>query len=86
MPNLGLKDVGLILRKREKYKYEREFRFAFELPQEAEGPLVLDVGDLSDIAILFRTREFNDHLTITCGEADSGAVTREGALGWQEDL
>ena len=86
MPSLGLKDVGLIFRKREQYKYEREFRFSFESPQEMEGPLCLDVGDLNDIAKLFRTREFNDQLTITCGEADSGAETSEGALGWQDDL
>ena len=86
MPSLGLKDVKLIFRKREQYKHEREFRFVFESPQKVEGPLGLDVGDVSDIAKLFRTREFNDQLSITCGEADSGAGTREGALGWQDDL
>ena len=85
MPSLGLKDVGLIFRKREQYKYERESRFSFESPQKMEGPLCLDVGDLNDIAKLFRTREFNDQLTITCGEADSGAETNEGVLGWQDD-
>lgn len=86
MPSLGLRDVGLIFRKREQYKYDREFRFSFESPQRVERPLVLDVGDLSDIAKLFRTREFNDQLTITCGEADPSAPASEGARSWQDDL
>ena len=86
MPSLGLKDVGLIFRKREQYKYDREFRFSFESPQKVEGPLTLDVGDLSDIAKLFRTREFNGQLTITHGEPSSGERTGEGYLGWQDDL
>ena len=63
-PSLGLKDVGLIFRKRKQYRYEREFRFSFESPQKVECPLILDVGDLSDIAKLFRTREFNGQLTM----------------------
>ena len=86
MPSRGLKDVGLIFRKRKSYKYEREFRFSFESAQRVEGPLILDVGDLSDIAKLFRTREFNGQLTITHGEYAPDAPTREGALGWQDDL
>ena len=85
-PSLGLKDVGLIFRKRGRYKSDREFRFSFESPQKVEGPLTLDVGDLSDIAKLFRTREFNGQLTITHGEPDSDGRTREGSLGWQDDL
>lgn len=83
MPDHGMKDVALIFRKREKYKYEREFRFSFESPQKAEGPLILYVGDLNDIARLFRTREFNDQLTITCGESTPG---ESAGKGWQEDL
>ena len=86
MPDLGMKDVGLIFRKREQYKYEREFRFAFESPEKVEGLLFLDVGDLNDIAKLYLTREFNSQLSITCGEADSGTDISEGALGWQDDL
>ena len=86
MPDHGMKDVALIFRKREQYKYEREFRFAFESPQRVDGPLVLDVGDLNDIAHLLRTREFNDHLMITHRETAPGDATHEGALGWQEDL
>ena len=86
MPNLGMRDVALIFRKREQYKYEREFRFAFESPHKVEGPLVLDVGDLNDIAQLLRTREFNDQLTITCGESAPGESASEDALGWQDDL
>ena len=87
MPRLGLKDVGMIFRKREQYKYDREFRFSFESPQNVEEPLVLNVGDLNDIAKLFRTREFNSQLSITCGEPASGERTRDGgALDWQDDL
>jgi len=41
---------------------------------------------LSDIAKLFRTREFNDQLTITRGEPFSGERACEGYLGWQDDL
>ena len=86
MPDHGMRDVALIFRKREQYKYEREFRFAFESTQKVEGLLILEVGDLSDIAKLFRTREFNDQLTITRGEPFSGERTGEGYLGWQDDL
>ena len=85
-PSLGLKDVGLIFRKRKQYRYEREFRFSFESPQRVECPLTFDVGDLSDIVKLFRTREFNGQLTITHGEPASDGSTRECALGWQDDL
>ena len=86
MPSLGLRDVGLIFRKREQYKYDREFRFSFESPQKVEGPLCLDVGDLNDIAKLFKTQEFNDHLTVTCGKADPSAPASESARSWQDDL
>ena len=86
MPDYGMRDVALIFRKRDQYKHEREFRFAFESPQKVDGPLVLDVGDLSDIAQLFRPREFNDQLTVTCDEAAPGESDREGATRWQDDL
>ena len=86
MPDHGMRDVALIFRKRNQYKYEREFRLAFESPQKVGGPLTLDVGDLNDIAKLFRTREINDQLTITHGEPASGERTGEGYLGWQDDL
>jgi hypothetical protein len=86
MPALGIRDVALIFRKRAQYKYEREFRFAFESPQKVDGPLLLDVGDLNDIAQLFRPRDFNDQLTITRGESAPGDATREGALAWEDDL
>ena len=86
MPDHGMRDVALIFRKRKQYKYEREFRLAFQSPQRVGGPLILEVGDLSDIAKLLRTREFNDQLTITQGEPFSGERTGEGYLGWQDDL
>ena len=78
----SLNTVGLIYCKRKRYKYEREFRFSFESQQKGEGPLVLDMGDLSDIDKLFRTRDINDRLTITHGEPVSARETTEGSLGW----
>ena len=85
MPKGGPRDVGMIFCKREEHKCDREFRFSFESPQKVEEPLVLNVGDLSDIAKLFRTREINSQLSTTYREVAPGKRTR-AALGWQDDL
>ena len=81
-PNLTTADI--IFCKGNEYKYEREFRLAFSSPQEVEGPLTLEIGDLSNIASLFRTQEINGMLTITA-ERGPDKETPE-ALSWKDDL
>lgn len=46
------------------YAHQREYRFAVHTTEEHSCPLVLDVGDLSDITLLLSTAEFNSQLSI----------------------
>lgn len=56
------KDVGL--HKRVEYAYQREYRVIVYLPDELTAPYRLDVGDLSDIAVLTEPQVFNDGLRV----------------------
>ena len=85
-PPQGMHDVGLVFRKRRQFRYEREYRFAFESSRDADGPLFLDVGDLRDIAQVCRPRELNRDLTVTCGEADPSKAIEGPAASWKDDL
>lgn len=82
MPNP--KTEELVFWKDSNYKHEREFRFAFLSPQKVEGPMTLDVGDLSGVASLVRTQDINGMLTITTGRGPDKDTPE--ALSWKDDL
>lgn len=46
------------------YAHQREYRFAVYTTEDDPCPMTLDVGDLSDITLLFSTAEFNSQLSI----------------------
>lgn len=49
-PPLDLCDPKIVFRKGERYKKQREYRFAFH-NEWNWGPIVIDIGDISDIAV-----------------------------------
>lgn len=48
--------------KRSKFSHQREYRIKIDLNRSESGPYVLDVGDLSDIAVMTTPKDFNDQL------------------------
>ena len=82
MPNP--KTEELVFCKDSNYKHEREFRLAFLSPQKVEGPITLEVGDLSGVASLVRTQDINGMLTITTGRGPDKDTPE--ALSWKDDL
>ena len=43
-----------VFRKHEGYRYQSEFRFAIHTGTEGNNPIILKVGDIRDIALMFR--------------------------------
>ena len=50
--------------KQDKYSYQREYRIAIETGSTGIFPIVLDIGDISDIAMRSNIREINQNLQI----------------------
>ena len=50
--------------KQDKYRYQREYRFVFETGSSGISPIVLDVGDLSDITMRSNIRDINQNLQV----------------------
>ena len=46
-----------MFRKQIKYSHQREFRFAIQSRSLGDSPLILDVGDLSDVTMRFDAEE-----------------------------
>ena len=51
-------------RKHRKYAHQQEYRFVFETPVEGDEPLILKVGDLSDVTMRIDSAEINDQLEL----------------------
>ena len=65
IPKDNMKDmIQLAFRKNPKYADEKEYRFVFVHDREEPGPFTLDIGSIRDIAVLSRTRELYDSITI----------------------
>lgn len=52
-------DSEAIFQKQSKYSYQREYRFAIWDGSDRTGPIILDIGDISDITIQLRANELN---------------------------
>ena len=74
-PDIDITGVDTIFCKRERYKSEREYRFAISTGSDFCDPLILEVGDLSDIAIRCNSAEINDLLQISFRSGDGGSRT-----------
>ena len=53
------RDVESVFWKQDQYRYQREFRFAINRGSLGEYPLVMDIGDIRDIALQFKSTELN---------------------------
>lgn len=49
-----------IFRKQDRHSYQHEFRFVIATQTEGDEPIILDIGDMRDIAIGVRTAELNE--------------------------
>ena len=52
-------DVESIFRKQERHSYQREFRFVIDNSPVSAAPLILEIGDISDITRRFDFAELN---------------------------
>ena len=50
--------------KRSMFSHQREYRVKIDLNRLESGPYILDVGDLSDIAVITTPKEFNEQLEL----------------------
>lgn len=57
-----------IFKKRDEFKHQKEFRFAFDTGSEGEDPLVLEIGDITDITMRCNTSDINKNLEIKLPE------------------
>jgi hypothetical protein len=56
--------TDVLFRKRRRFEAQREYRVAVGHALEMPGPFTLDVGDLSDIAMLTTPERFNESLRL----------------------
>ena len=57
-------DIRTIFTKREKYAYQKEFRFAIDTGTTGCEPITLDIGAIDDIATRLDTADINRQLSI----------------------
>ena len=58
----NLHDVEAAFRKQNHYSFQREFRFIVDSGSLGEAPLVMDIGDISDITLQLESSELNGEL------------------------
>ena len=64
-PSVDVTGVDTIFHKHERYKNQREYRFAIFTGSDICDPLILETGDLRDIAILCNSAEINEGIQIS---------------------
>jgi hypothetical protein len=60
-----------IFKKRNEYKHQKEYRFAFDRGVVGEDPLTLDIGDISDITMLCDVTDVNVKLEMSLPSSES---------------
>ena len=55
----NFRDVESIFHKQDRHSYQREFRFVVDSGFVSDSPLILEIGDLSDITRRFDSAELN---------------------------
>ena len=55
----NFRDVESIFRKQDRHSYQREFRFVIDNGLASDGPLILEIGDISDITRRLDFAELN---------------------------
>ena len=69
-PSIDVTGVDTIFHKRECYKNQREYRFAVFTGSDICDPLMLETGDLSDIAIRCNAAEINEGIQMSFRSGD----------------
>ena len=67
-PNIfsgSFSEFDAVFKKRNEFSHQKEFRFAFDTGVSGDNPLILDIGDITDITTLCNVKEFNELLTIS---------------------
>lgn len=62
--NISRRYPDIAFQKRSEFSYQREFRFLLKKHESIDSPQILDVGDLSDIAVPCMSREINGMIDI----------------------
>ncbi|PCK33536.1 hypothetical protein CEX98_01390 [Pseudoalteromonas piscicida] len=62
--NGSFSEIESIFRKRNEFKHQKEYRFAFDTGVAGDEPLMLDIGDISDIAMKCKVSDINRQLEI----------------------
>ncbi|GAB3215651.1 hypothetical protein [Pseudaeromonas pectinilytica] len=62
--NGSFSEVESIFRKRDEYKHQREYRFSFDTGIAGHDPLILNIGDISDIAMQCKVSDINTKLEV----------------------
>lgn len=57
-------DIDTIFNKREEYAYQSEYRIALNTRIEDGKPIILDIGDISDIAMRMNTADINRSFSV----------------------
>lgn len=67
-PEVGTPPAGsnleTIFSKRNKYEHQREFRIAIDTRNAGSGPIILDIGEIDDIAFCVNTSDIIQNLTV----------------------
>lgn len=58
-------EVDAVFKKRNEFSHQKEFRFAFDTGVSGDNPLILDIGDITDITTLCNVEELNELLTVS---------------------
>ena len=62
--NPNLPGLQAVMYKRREFRHEREYRFVLITGSIGDGPIVLDVGDISHITACVRAKELNELLEV----------------------
>lgn len=62
--NGSFSEVESIFRKRDEYRHQKEYRFAFDTGTVGEDPLVLNIGDINDITMQCKVSDINRYLEV----------------------
>lgn len=63
--NISCKYPEIAFQKRSEFSYQREYRFLLQKTNEEDKPVILEVGDLSDIAMVVKSADINKMLNIS---------------------
>lgn len=62
--NGSFSEVESIFRKRDEYKHQKEYRFSFDTGVAGNDPLILNIGDISDITMQCKVSDINAQLEV----------------------